>query len=93
MAKIKNNPEDFPPVDPSFVEEGAECFGTAVIGQKGQIVIPAQARRKLGLKTGDQVFVFGKANELLTLIKSENVVEIVTRFNQKLDELNEKAKR
>ncbi len=34
-------------------------YGTATVGTKGQIVIPANARDSISLKTGDKVIVIG----------------------------------
>jgi AbrB family looped-hinge helix DNA binding protein len=35
------------------------CFGTAVLGPRGQLVIPVEARKELGINTGDKLLVFG----------------------------------
>ncbi|MFH2138747.1 MAG: AbrB/MazE/SpoVT family DNA-binding domain-containing protein [Candidatus Omnitrophota bacterium] len=32
-------------------------FGKALVGTKGQIVIPAEARKALGIKSGDSVVI------------------------------------
>jgi AbrB family looped-hinge helix DNA binding protein len=35
-----------------------ECFlGTVTVGERGQIVIPAEARKKLNITTGDKLFI------------------------------------
>ncbi len=34
-------------------------YGTATVGERGQIVIPAQARREFGIETGDKLLVIG----------------------------------
>lgn len=34
-------------------------FGTATVGTKGQVVIPAEAREALGIETGDKLYVVG----------------------------------
>jgi len=36
-----------------------KVYGTATVGSKGQIVIPADARQDLQLENGDKVFVLG----------------------------------
>jgi len=40
------------------VMERHRCFGSATVGPRGQIVIPASARRELGMDAGDTIFVF-----------------------------------
>lgn len=32
-------------------------YGTATVGTKGQIVIPADAREELGIKPGDRLYI------------------------------------
>jgi len=35
-----------------------ECFlGTVTVGERGQVVIPAEARKKLDIHTGDKLFM------------------------------------
>lgn len=34
-------------------------WGTATVGSKGQVVIPAEAREALGIKSGDKLLVVG----------------------------------
>lgn len=36
-----------------------KLFGTATVGTKGQVVIPADARDALDIKTGDRLYVVG----------------------------------
>ena len=33
-------------------------MGAATVGERGQVVIPAEAREKLGIKAGDKLLVF-----------------------------------
>jgi AbrB family looped-hinge helix DNA binding protein len=35
----------------------AMFFGTATVGDRGQVVIPAEARKKLGINPGDKMLV------------------------------------
>ena len=37
--------------------DGRGFFGTVTVGQRGQVAIPAQARKNLGLESGDQLVV------------------------------------
>jgi AbrB family looped-hinge helix DNA binding protein len=34
-------------------------FGSATVGERGQIVIPAEARKRFGINPGDKVLVIG----------------------------------
>ena len=65
---------------PPFTGGGPELIGTATIGEKGQIVIPVDARKKLGLSPGDKLVVLtGPHGSELILMKPEQIEEIVTR--------------
>ena len=46
----------------SIAPKGKHLFGTTVIGERGQIVIPKQARDLLELKSGDTLVVLGDEN-------------------------------
>ena len=46
-------------------------FGVVTVGDKGQIVIPAKARKIFDIKTGDRLFVLGEEGEGLALISEE----------------------
>jgi AbrB family looped-hinge helix DNA binding protein len=43
--------------DKKFMEE--LFFGTVTVGERGQIVIPAEARRAYEIETGDKLLVMG----------------------------------
>lgn len=48
--------------DIDMAPKGKHIFGTAVLGERGQIVIPKEARAMLQLKAGDRVVVLGDEN-------------------------------
>ena len=51
--------------------KGKHMFGVVTVGDKGQIVIPAKARKLFDIKTGDRLFVLGEEGEGLALISEE----------------------
>lgn len=46
-------------------------FGTARVGERGQIVIPKEARQFYGIRPGDTVLVLGSGESGLVLSKPE----------------------
>jgi AbrB family looped-hinge helix DNA binding protein len=68
-----------------------KCFiGSVSVGERGQIVIPAEARQRLGLKTGDKLLVFvNPLNSGIFLIPPSALDEL-HRLTQMLRELMEK---
>lgn len=52
-----------------------KLYGTATVGTKGQIVIPAEAREELGIEAGDRLYVLGSPKKGVTMLLKEDVVE------------------
>jgi AbrB family looped-hinge helix DNA binding protein len=64
------------------------CFGTAVLGPRGQLVIPVEARKELGIDTGDKLLVFGHfGGRGLIFIEVEAVEELFNIMSSRLDEV------
>lgn len=54
-----------------------KCYGTTVVGERGQVVIPADAREELNIKAGEKLIVFGNPKRgIVILFKSD----IMARF-------------
>ena len=49
---------------------GPKVYGAVTVGERGQIVIPAQLRESFGVKAGDKLIVFAKAGEIISLVPS-----------------------
>lgn len=65
-----------------------KLYGTATVGTKGQIVIPADAREELGIKTGDRLYVIGtpKAGGI-GLLKEDMLEEVIEKMNLQVESL------
>ena len=64
------------------------CFGTAVLGPRGQLVIPVEARKELGIDTGNKLLVFGHfEGRGLIFIKVEAAEELLNIMSSGLDEI------
>jgi AbrB family looped-hinge helix DNA binding protein len=42
-----------------------EFYGSATVGERGQVVLPANARKRLGLAAGDKLLVVGGPGPLM----------------------------
>jgi AbrB family looped-hinge helix DNA binding protein len=51
--------------------KGKYIFGVVKVGDKGQIVIPAKARKIFNISQGDEFVVLGDENSGIALMKSE----------------------
>ena len=50
---------------------GKYIFGVCKVGEKGQIVIPKEAREVFGIKPGDSLLLLGDKKKGLAVIKTE----------------------
>jgi len=67
-----------------------KCYGTATVSERGQIVIPAGARRELGIECGTKLLVFRSGSmggHGLTLMTANTVTEFVRAAENRLAEL------
>ncbi|MDR1441954.1 MAG: AbrB/MazE/SpoVT family DNA-binding domain-containing protein [Bifidobacteriaceae bacterium] len=68
----------------------AQICGTATIGERGQVVIPADARKMLGIKPGDRfVVVANKLQGSATLVPVESFTKVAEFFVAKADKLGQ----
>ncbi len=51
--------------------EGKHIFGTVKVGEKGQIVIPKDAREIFGIQPGDSLVVLGDEATGLAIMKND----------------------
>ena len=57
-----------------------QVFGTAKVGDRGQIVIPKEAREFFGIEPGDTLLILGKENTGLIVTKPETLNDLATRI-------------
>lgn len=56
-------------------------YGSATIGERGQVVIPAEARQELGIEPGDKVlFMHHPIHEGIMIFKIEAVKDFLDEF-------------
>ena len=53
--------------------KGKYAFGIVTVGEKGQIVIPAKARKVFDIKAGDRLLLLGDDQRGMALIKEEDI--------------------
>jgi len=61
------------------------CFGAMTVGPKGQVVIPANARKELDIDTGDTFLVFKLFRDQgLMLLKAGAVEQMLSVMSERL---------
>ena len=57
--------------------KGKYLFGICKVGEKGQIVIPKDARKVFDIKPGDSLVMLGDEKRGLALIKADVITDVV----------------
>ena len=64
--------------------KGKHIFGMVTVGDKGQIVIPAKARKLFQIKPGDNLIVLGDENQGLAIISEQGFLEMTRKLLEKI---------
>ena len=64
--------------------KGKHLFGVVTVGDKGQIVIPAKARKLFAISAGDQLVVLGDETQGMAIMKAENFLGMAELIRQTL---------
>lgn len=55
-------------------------FGTAKVGDRGQIVIPKEAREMFGIQPGDTLLILGEADTGLIVSRPEELTTLADKM-------------
>lgn len=70
-----------------------QFYGSVTIGEKGQIVIPQEARENMKLKKGDKLLIFGMDDDMLAVAKLSHIEKITSHLSKKLKMIKEVSKK
>ena len=70
------------------MKKGQHIFGTVKVGEKGQIVIPKEARQIFDIKAGDTLLVLGDEEQGLAIVKADIMKELAVRILKGLGNLS-----
>lgn len=62
--------------------KGKHMFGVVKVGDKGQIVIPAKARKVFGIEPGDNLIVLGDEASGIAVIKEEGFLSMMAQLGK-----------
>ena len=65
---------------------GRHVFGTVKVGERGQIVIPKDARALFGIRPGDTLLILGDEKSGIIVTRPEVVSDMAQRVLQNMDE-------
>ncbi len=69
-----------------------KTYGAVTVGERGQLVIPAELRKTLNIKPGDQLMVFAKTDKkIISLIPSKDFSQFLERAAKLISKLESKV--
>ncbi|MEN8077587.1 AbrB/MazE/SpoVT family DNA-binding domain-containing protein [Clostridioides difficile] len=60
--------------------KGKHFFGSVVVGERGQIVIPKEAREVFNINPGDKLLILGDIDRGLAIVHQRELLNFVGRF-------------
>ena len=57
-------------------------FGSVKVGEKGQIVIPARARKIFNIQPGENLIVLGDAGQGIAIIKEKGLMDLLAMASE-----------
>lgn len=71
-----------------------KLYGTATVGTKGQVVIPADAREELDIRAGERLYVVGsKEKKWIGFIKEEQLRTLLHHLTDNLEQYKDLLKK
>ncbi len=68
------------------VGKGRYIFGMVKVGERGQIVIPKEAREKFDIKHGDSLLVLGDEEKGIAIVKAELMKSFALKILESMGE-------
>jgi AbrB family looped-hinge helix DNA binding protein len=62
--------------------KGKHIFGMVTVGDKGQIVIPAKARKLFNISPGDQLIVLGDESQGMAIMKAKDFLNLANMIRK-----------
>ena len=59
-------------------------YGTTTLGEKGQLVVPAEARAAMKIAKGEKLLVFGMGHDMIALAKLSEMEQFASHLSEKL---------
>ncbi|MBQ9950701.1 MAG: AbrB/MazE/SpoVT family DNA-binding domain-containing protein [Clostridia bacterium] len=66
--------------------KGRHVFGTVKVGEKGQIVIPKEARSQFNIQPGDTLLVLGDDRHGIIVTRPDVIHDMAMQILNKLDD-------
>lgn len=67
---------------------GPQFYGSTVVSDKGQVVIPVEARNALGIEKGEKLLVMGAKGDTLVLAKVSSFKKFSEEMAKRQEAIN-----
>lgn len=71
-----------------MMKKGQHIFGTVKVGERGQIVIPKEAREIFDINAGDTLLVLGDEEQGIAIVKADVMKELAVKILKELGNLS-----
>jgi AbrB family looped-hinge helix DNA binding protein len=71
--------------------ERRRFYGSITVSDRGQVVIPAEARRDFGIEVGDKLLVLGDLDQGLAIVKASAFLERYAHFSAAIQSMMDDA--
>lgn len=76
-------------METSIKDKGKHMFGSVKVGERGQIVIPKEAREIFGIKPGDILLVLGDEAQGIAFVKADYRRKFALKILESVDKTEE----
>jgi len=70
-----------------------EFYGSTTIGERGQVVIPIEARKEMGMEPGEKLLVLGVHGKAIVLTKLSSLKKMSSEMKKRQAEIEEILKK
>lgn len=71
--------------------EMPKMYGAVTVGERGQVVIPAQVRKMYNLRTGEKLIVFAKPGGPIGFIPSEHFNHFLEQASKIMSKMKKRS--
>ncbi len=69
-----------------------KVYGTAMVGERGQLVIPASLRKDLDIKAGDRLMIFAKIDrKMISIMREKDFSDFLQKASKIISKLEDKV--
>ena len=71
------------------IKKGKYLFGTVKIGERGQIVIPKEAREVFDMKPGDNLLLVGDEEKGIAIVKADLMKDLALKILENMNNVKD----